>query len=189
MVTNLAFIRFFLVAVTFGGSSALHTPKELQTKEMIHDRIIQLGHSVQPKSIDPSQVIQLSWQPRVFLYRGFLSVEECDYLISWVHTMRGNNLPIVDTNNVRDDIGISVDADDEIARRIEERISAWTFLPKENSKSLSILHIVPEPSKQDYHYFDTKSVEQVGEPLLATVILYLSNVSRGGKLLFPPVKE
>ncbi|XP_057774347.1 probable prolyl 4-hydroxylase 12 isoform X1 [Salvia miltiorrhiza] len=64
MVTNLAFIRFFLVAVTFGGSSALHTPKELQTKEMIHDRIIQLGHSVQPKSIDPSQVIQLSWQPR-----------------------------------------------------------------------------------------------------------------------------
>ncbi|KAH6770888.1 hypothetical protein C2S52_015691 [Perilla frutescens var. hirtella] len=194
MATTLAILRIFLLAVTFGASSASNIRKELRTEEMNQDQIIQLSHPVQPKSIDPSQVVQLSWQPRVFLYRGFLSEEECDYLISWFHgkksyTMQDGDSLMVDTNNIRDDLGISVDADDEIARRIEERIYAWTFLPKQNSKSLSILHFGPEASKQHYHYFDTKSVEQVGEPLLATVILYLSNVSQGGQLLFPQSKS
>ncbi|KAL1565551.1 procollagen-proline 4-dioxygenase [Salvia divinorum] len=190
MATDLSIIRFFLLAVTFGASSAFHGRKGLQTKEMTQNRIIQLDHRVQPNSIDPSQVVQLSWQPRVFLYRGFLSEEECDYLIYWGRrTMGGNDLPIVNMNDTRNDPGISVDAVDKIARRVEERISAWTFLPKENSKSLSVLHIGPETSKQHHHYFDTKSVEQVGQPLLATVILYLSNVSQGGQLLFPQSKN
>lgn len=195
MATHLAILHIFLLAVTFGGSSAYNSRKELRTKETNQDQIIQLSHPVQPKNIDPSQVIQMSWQPRVFLYRGFLSEEECDYLISWVHgkksytMLRGDDSPMVDTNDIRDDLGISVDSDDEIARRIEERISAWTFLPKQNSKSLTVLHFAPEASKQNYHYFDNKYVEQVGEPVMATVILYLSNVSQGGQLLFPQSKS
>ncbi|KAL7108379.1 hypothetical protein ACP275_06G108800 [Erythranthe tilingii] len=74
---------------------------------------------------------------------------------------------------------------DEIATRIEERISAWTFLPKENSKSLQVLHFGPENPKQNYNYFHNESAEEVGQPLLATVILYLSNVSQGGQIIFP----
>lgn len=57
-----------------------------------------------------------------------------------------------------------------------------------NSKSLSVLHFGPEDLKQNYNYFDDKSAEQVGQPLLATVILYLSNVSQGGQILFPRSK-
>lgn len=34
--------------------------------------------------LDPTQVKQLSWNPRVFLHAGFLSDEECDHLISVV---------------------------------------------------------------------------------------------------------
>jgi prolyl 4-hydroxylase len=30
---------------------------------------------------DPTRVTQLSWTPRVFLYEGFLSDEECDHFI------------------------------------------------------------------------------------------------------------
>ncbi|XP_020550965.1 probable prolyl 4-hydroxylase 12 isoform X2 [Sesamum indicum] len=117
---------------------------------------------------------------RVFLYRNFLSDEECDYLISWVHRKKSHNMQV-------DDLPQSylMDTDDEIARNIEDRISAWTFLPKENSKSLQVLHFGPEDSKQKYSYFHNKAAEEVGEPLLATVILYLSNVSQGGQILFP----
>ncbi|KAL0382368.1 UNVERIFIED_CONTAM: putative prolyl 4-hydroxylase 12 [Sesamum calycinum] len=141
----------------FPSFSAHCSRKELRNKEISQDQ-------VQSNSIDPSQVIQLSWQPRVFLYRNFLSDEECDYLISWVHRKKSHNMQV-------DDLPKSdhVDTDDEIARNIEERISAWTFLPKENSKSLQVLHFGPEDSKQKYNYFQNKAAEEVGEPLLATL--------------------
>ncbi|KAK6117623.1 hypothetical protein DH2020_048638 [Rehmannia glutinosa] len=149
------------------------TRKELRTKEMNQDNIIRLGYPMQPKSIDPTQVVQLSWHPRVFLYRDFLSEEECDYLISWVREKKSYNVsdddsPKIETNNIPANFGVSMDADDEIAKSIEERISGWTFLPKENSKSMSILHFGPENSKQNYNYFHNESAEQVGLPLLAT---------------------
>ncbi|KAL8534435.1 hypothetical protein ACS0TY_010447 [Phlomoides rotata] len=193
MATRLTIFHIFLLAITLSSSLAQNSRKELRTKEMNQDEIIQLSHPVQPNSIDPSQVIQLSWQPRVFLYRGFLSEEECDYLISWVHRkrryMQSDDSPKIDMNNIPDNFGVPMDADDELAMRIEERISAWTFLPKENSKPSSVLHFGAEDSKKNYNYFDNKSAEQVGQPLLATVILYLSNASQGGQILFPQSKN
>ncbi|PWZ57850.1 hypothetical protein Zm00014a_044567 [Zea mays] len=33
-------------------------------------------------SFDPSRVVQLSWRPRAFLHKGFLSDAECDHLIA-----------------------------------------------------------------------------------------------------------
>lgn len=34
--------------------------------------------------VDPSRVTQISWRPRAFIYRGFLTYEECDHLIRLV---------------------------------------------------------------------------------------------------------
>ncbi|KAL3525990.1 hypothetical protein ACH5RR_014366 [Cinchona calisaya] len=36
--------------------------------------------------IDPTRVTQISWMPRAFLYRGFLTIEECDHLITLAKT-------------------------------------------------------------------------------------------------------
>ncbi|KAG8088297.1 hypothetical protein GUJ93_ZPchr0010g7486 [Zizania palustris] len=33
-------------------------------------------------AFDPSRVVQLSWRPRAFLHKGFLTDAECDHLIS-----------------------------------------------------------------------------------------------------------
>lgn len=78
------------------------------------------------------------------------------------------------------------DAADGIAARIEERISAWTFLPKaNNSKSFQFLHFGPEDVKENCHYFSKNSTMLHSESVLATVIMYLSNVSQGGQILFP----
>lgn len=50
---------------------------------------------------------------------------------------------------------------------------------------LQVLNFRDEESEQNYNYFGNKSVTLSEEPLMATVVLYLSNVSRGGEILFP----
>ncbi|KAK3014947.1 hypothetical protein RJ639_009159 [Escallonia herrerae] len=72
---------------------------------------------------------------------------------------------------------------DKTVARIEERISSLIFVPKEYGKPLQAKHIGPEEAKQQYHYFGNKS--RFSEPVMAIVILYLSNVSQGGQILFP----
>ncbi|KAK3038693.1 hypothetical protein RJ639_028147, partial [Escallonia herrerae] len=76
---------------------------------------------------------------------------------------------------------------DKTVARIEERISAWIFVPKGSPHFTLVMllraqHIGPEKAKQQYHYFGNKS--RFSEPVMATVILYLSNVSQGGQILF-----
>jgi prolyl 4-hydroxylase len=57
--------------------------KELRDKEITSKSDdTQASYVLGSKFVDPTRVLQLSWLPRVFLYRGFLSEEECDHLIS-----------------------------------------------------------------------------------------------------------
>ncbi|XP_075495476.1 putative prolyl 4-hydroxylase 12 [Primulina tabacum] len=178
MATRLPIVLLLLVATSFGRSSSQAGLRELRSLEINQQIGVQMNLSMHPKSVDPSQVIQLLRQPRFFLYKSFLSDEECDYLISG-----GESTSKVD--KIKANLDVSSNSNDEIVSRVEEMISAWTFLPKENSKSLQILHFGPEDSKQSYNYFDVKSSEKFGNLLFATVILYLSNVDHGGQIIFP----
>ncbi|XP_022572635.1 probable prolyl 4-hydroxylase 12 isoform X4 [Brassica napus] len=112
---------------------------------------------------------------RVFLYRGFLSEEECDHLIS----LRK------ETSEVK-----SGDADgktqlDPIVAGIEEKISAWTFLPRENSSPIKLRSYTSEKTGKKLDYFGEDSSSVWHESLLATIILYVINTTQGGELLFP----
>lgn len=129
--------------------------------------------------LDPSRVVQLSWQPRVFVYRGFISDEECDHLISLAREKQegtsqesGRSIATLDEKN-------------EMVARIEAKMSAWALLPRENSRSLQVVRYKLEEAKQHYDYFGNKSAQDVGVPLMATLVLHLSNVSRGGEISFP----
>lgn len=50
---------------------------------------------------------------------------------------------------------------------------------------MNIMHFGPEDSKQKYDFYGNQSKLLLTEDLVATVIFYLSNVSRGGQILFP----
>lgn len=174
---------FLLLAVSFSsfiGCSSEISRKELRSKEVNHETDTKLSFPVHSNVIDPSRVVQLSWRPRVFLYQDFLSDEECDYLISLAH--KRNEKSSSDGNGLED---VITKGQDDVVSRIEERISAWTFLPKENGKALQVLRYENEDSKKNFNYFGNSSLMQQNKHLVATAVFYLSNVTRGGQILFP----
>lgn len=172
----LALFMFSVIATSFTESR-----KELRNKQ---DTALQmLEHSIHYSNrIIPSRVVQISWQPRVFVYRGFLSEKECDYLISMAYAVKEKSSG---NDAILDGVETSLDMEDDILARIEERLSVWTFLPKENSKPLQVMRYGPEQNGQNLDYFANKTNLELSGPLMATVVLYLSDATQGGQILFP----
>ncbi|XP_077211073.1 putative prolyl 4-hydroxylase 7 isoform X2 [Tasmannia lanceolata] len=130
---------------------------------------------------------------RAFLYKGFLTNEECDHLVSLSNGMLKKSL-VLDSDSGkgvashdRSSSGMFLDMDqDEVVARIEDRISAWTFLPKENGEPLRILHYgLREGYEPHYDYYNDKSKLVFGGHRIASILMYLSNVTRGGETMFP----
>ncbi|KAH9603500.1 hypothetical protein KSS87_010016 [Heliosperma pusillum] len=157
--------------------------KELRNTYGNQEIVVQSGSSIMPGRLDPSRVVQLSWQPRVFVYRGFVSDAECDHLISLASGK--TNSVVSDAQGVTARSLADVNVKDEVVARVEEKISAWTLLPLGNSRPLQILHYANEEANEKYDFYGNKSAWQLNEPLMATVILSLSNDSRGGDISFP----
>ncbi|KAK7273100.1 hypothetical protein RIF29_14146 [Crotalaria pallida] len=144
-------------------------------------------------AFDPTRVTQLSWGPRAFLYKGFLSEEECDHLINLAKDKMEKSL-VADNESgksvkseVRTSSGMFLSkAQDEIITDIEARIATWTFFPIENGEPIQVLHY-ENGQKYDPHFdfFRDKINLQVGGHRIATVLMYLSNVEKGGETVFP----
>ncbi|BFG20108.1 hypothetical protein CerSpe_063820 [Prunus speciosa] len=144
-------------------------------------------------TFDPTRVTQLSWRPRAFLYKGFLSEEECDHLIEIAKDKLEKSM-VTDNesgksidNEVRTSSGIFLQkAQDEVVANIEARIAAWTFLPIENGESIQILHYEHgQKYEPHFDYFHDKANQELGGHRVATVLMYLSNVEKGGETIFP----
>ncbi|KVI02529.1 Metridin-like ShK toxin [Cynara cardunculus var. scolymus] len=146
---------------------------------------------------DPTRVTQISWHPRAFLYRNFLTDEECDHLIQLAKDKLEKSM-VADNESgksieseVRTSSGMFLNkAQDEVVAGVESRISAWTFLPVENGESMQILHY-ENGQKYEPHwdYFHDKANQAMGGHRIATVLMYLSNVQKvkpkkGDALLF-----
>ncbi|XP_013595727.1 PREDICTED: probable prolyl 4-hydroxylase 12 isoform X2 [Brassica oleracea var. oleracea] len=119
---------------------------------------------------------------RVFLYRGFLSEEECDHLAKETSEVKSGDGDGKTHLSSSDHL---LDVPDPIVAGIEERISAWTFLPRENSGPIKVRSYSLEKPGNKLDYFGDESSSVSHESLLATVILYVSNTTQGGELLFP----
>ncbi|KAK9724638.1 hypothetical protein RND81_05G088500 [Saponaria officinalis] len=181
-----SFIPSFLLLtfiICFSQSSAQIGRKEMRSKYENQEVNVQSSGSIKSSRIDPSRVVQLSWQPRVFVFRGFASDEECDHLISLASGK--TNSVVSDTQQLNARSLASLDVKDEVVVRLEEKISAWTLLPPGNSRPVQVLHYSNEEENRKYDFYGNVSAKQLNEPVMATVILYLSNTSRGGEISFP----
>ncbi|KAK6928262.1 ShKT domain [Dillenia turbinata] len=144
-------------------------------------------------TFDPTRVTQLSWRPRAFIYKGFLSDEECDHLIELAKGKLERSM-VADNGSgksieskVRTSSGMFLSrAMDKIVAGIEARIAAWTFLPEENGEAIQILHYEHgEKYEPHFDYFQDKLNIEKGGHRVATVLMYLSNIEKGGETVFP----
>ncbi|MBA0768539.1 hypothetical protein Gotri_017334 [Gossypium trilobum] len=143
--------------------------------------------------ISPSKVKQVSWKPRAFVYEGFLTDLECDHLISLAKSelkrsaVADNVSGKSKLSEVRTSSGMFISkAKDPIVAGIEDKISTWTFLPKENGEDIQVLRY-EHGQKYDphYDYFVDKVNIARGGHRTATVLMYLTNVTKGGETVFP----
>ncbi|XP_019185786.1 PREDICTED: probable prolyl 4-hydroxylase 7 [Ipomoea nil] len=143
--------------------------------------------------IDPTRVTQISWHPRAFIYKGFLTHEECDHLTNLARDKLEKSM-VADNDSgksieseVRTSSGTFLrKAQDQIVANIEARIAAWTFLPPENGESIQILRYEHgQKYEPHFDYFHDLANQELGGHRVATVLMYLSSVEKGGETIFP----
>ncbi|KAA3455987.1 putative prolyl 4-hydroxylase 7 [Gossypium australe] len=172
----------------------------------INGLVLKMRGGTSSVQFDPTSVAQLSWRPRAFIYKGFLSSEECDHLIILAKDKLEKSMVADDVSGqsieseVRTSSGMFLEqALDEVVADIEARIAAWTFLPvglfafdldtalqTENGEALLILHY-QHGQKYEPHFdffYDKVNLERGGHRI-ATVPMYLSDVESGGETVFP----
>ncbi|XP_030447691.2 probable prolyl 4-hydroxylase 7 isoform X2 [Syzygium oleosum] len=183
----------FLVLLAFFPNSSRSANPRWVGEEKTRGSVIRMKTSGSSAGVDPTRVTQLSWRPRAFLYRGFLSDEECDHLMNLARDKLEKSM-VADNESgksieseVRTSSGMFLGkAQDQVVADIEARIAAWTFLPVENGESIQILHYEHgQKYEPHYDYFHDKANQELGGHRVATVLMYLSNVERGGETVFP----
>ncbi|KAJ0981623.1 hypothetical protein J5N97_009878 [Dioscorea zingiberensis] len=178
-----------LLALSFAVASFLN-PSYSSSLKLPSDRRAAPGDT---EFFDPTRVTQLSWIPRAFLYKRLLSDEECDHLIMLAKDKLEKSM-VADNDSgksvmseVRTSSGMFLEKhQDEVVSRIERRLAAWTFLPEENGESIQILHYENgQKYEPHFDYFHDKANQELGGHRIATVLMYLSNVAKGGETIFP----
>ncbi|KAH9328471.1 hypothetical protein KI387_000579, partial [Taxus chinensis] len=185
---------FLLLLLSFGIFS-------IPVKRLPHEISQQLSDDITTSNLkrsdgkdEPKQWVEvLSWEPRAFLYHNFLAKDECKYLIDLAkpHMMKSM---VVDSqtgeskdSRARTSSGAFLNrGQDEIIRRIEKRIADFSFIPEEHGEGLHILHYEVE-QKYNAHYdyfFDLVNVKNGGQRAV-TMLMYLSDVEKGGETIFP----
>lgn len=156
-----------------------------------------LWKSTSSAIMNPSKVKQVSWKPRAFVYEGFLTHEECDHLIS-IAKSELKRSAVADNlsgqsklSEVRTSSGMFISKDkDPIVSGIEDKLATWSFLPKENGEDIQVLKYEPgQKYDPHYDYFTDKVNSARGGHRIATVLMYLSDVVKGGETVFPQAEE
>lgn len=145
-------------------------------------------------------VLQAMYQPRVVVFGGLLSDEECEALIELAKPRLARSLTVAtqtggeEINEDRTSSGMFFQrAENELVRRIEARIARLVKWPEENGEGLQILHYGPGTEyKPHYDYFDpaqpgTPTILQRGGQRVGTLVMYLAEPAKGGGTVFPDV--
>ncbi|MCM2252627.1 MAG: 2OG-Fe(II) oxygenase [Ramlibacter sp.] len=145
-------------------------------------------------------VLQAMYSPRVVVFGGLLSDQECDELIALARPRLARSLTVAthtggeEINADRTSHGMFFQrGENELVRRIESRIARLVNWPEENGEGLQVLHYGPGTEyKPHYDYFDPKepgtpTILKRGGQRVGTMVIYLAEPGKGGGTTFPDV--
>jgi prolyl 4-hydroxylase len=145
-------------------------------------------------------VLQSMYNPRVVVFGGLLSDEECEGLIALAKPRLARSLTVAtdtggeEINQDRTSNGMFFQrGESELVQRIEARIARLVNWPVENGEGLQVLHYTPGTEyKPHYDYFDpeqpgTPTIVKRGGQRVGTIVIYLGEPEKGGGTVFPDV--
>jgi prolyl 4-hydroxylase len=145
-------------------------------------------------------VLQQMYNPRVVVFGGLLSDEECTALIELAKPRLARSLTVStktggeEINADRTSNGMFFQrGENELVSRIEARIGRLVNWPVENGEGLQVLHYLPGTEyKPHYDYFDpaepgTPTILKRGGQRVGTIVMYLGEPDKGGGTSFPDV--
>ena len=146
------------------------------------------------------QVLLSLQRPRVLLFGGFLSGNECDSLMNLARPRLARSQTVdhrsggSEVNAARTSDGMFFERGEApLIQRIEERIAALLHWPVEQGEGLQILRYRPGAQyRPHFDYFDpaqpgTAAVLQHGGQRVGTLIMYLQVPQGGGGTVFPDI--
>lgn len=138
--------------------------------------------------------------PRIIVFGGLLSDEECDELVNLAKPRLGDSTVLNEQTGAHDkhphrsSKGAHFQrGENELIRRIEARISELLSFPVDNAEPIQVLRYGPGAEYKPHHdYFDPafpgfEGSLAVGGQRVATLVMYLSDVEAGGSTVFPTV--
>ncbi len=145
-------------------------------------------------------VLQAMYNPRIVVFGGLLSDEECDALIELSKPRMARSLTVAtqtggeEVNADRTSNGMFFQrGESELITRIEERMARLVNWPVENGEGLQVLHYTPGTEyKPHYDYFDpaapgTPTILRRGGQRVGTIVMYLAEPEKGGGTSFPDI--
>ncbi len=146
------------------------------------------------------QILVAMKQPRVIVFGGLLSADECDQMVA-LSSQRLIRSETVDNRTGGSEVNAARTSDGmffergetPVITRIEQRIAALLNWPIDHGEGLQVLRYRPGAEYKPHHdYFDpvhpgTAKILERGGQRLATLIMYLSSPERGGATVFPDV--
>lgn len=157
-------------------------------------------HTVQAGDREVGVVMSM-FNPRVVVFSGLLSDDECDEIIALARARLARSETVqTDTgssevNEARTSEGMFFERGEHpVCARVEARIAALMGWPVENGEGLQVLRYGPGAEyKPHYDYFDldqpgTPTILKRGGQRVASLVCYLNTPTQGGATIFPDVQ-
>ena len=142
-------------------------------------------------------VVLTSEHPKAYLFRNFLTAEECEHLKALAKkqlapsTVVGTNGPV--SSGIRTSAGTFLaKKQDDVVRRVEARMALAAGLPEANGEGMQILRYdVGQKYDPHYDYFHdtTNASPRRGGQRMATMLVYLADTESGGETTFPKARK